>query len=287
MMEAGTDQGRSLSDLLGTLQRIETVVAGWEQEPRATAEAYRRAVEALHSEAFRRIVRALRKEPSALAALKSAAEDDVVYATLRQLELIKPSLTERVEAALAGIRPTLASHGGDVRLVRVSPPIAEVEMVGSCSACTAAALTFQAGIVKAVRDACPEIRDVVQARPASPSAPVQRASPFAGAATGQWDGLLPLSAVPDRSLRCLEHGGESLVVYRTGQTVTCFENACAHLGRTIHDGSVDNGVLTCRHHGFQYDLGSGACLTAPGLRLRERTVRITEGMIEIRSGEGT
>ena len=39
------------------------------------------------------------------------------------------SLTERVERALEGVRPMLASHGGDVELVKVEPPAIDVRFI--------------------------------------------------------------------------------------------------------------------------------------------------------------
>ena len=64
----------------------------------------------------------------------SAVADEVVYAVLRRHDIVKPSLNERVEAALEGVRPMLASHGGDVELVKVKPPSVEVRFIGACEA---------------------------------------------------------------------------------------------------------------------------------------------------------
>ena len=50
----------SLDGLLHNLERLEAVFASWEETPRGVAEAYRRAIEALHGEALRRLVRALK-----------------------------------------------------------------------------------------------------------------------------------------------------------------------------------------------------------------------------------
>ena len=91
--------------------------------------------------------------------MKRALSDEIVYAVLRRHEIIKPSLAERVELALDSIRPMLASHGGDVELVKVAPPQIEVRFVGACDGCPASALTFHAGVKKAVEEACPEITD--------------------------------------------------------------------------------------------------------------------------------
>jgi Fe-S cluster biogenesis protein NfuA len=154
----------TLRQLAGDIARIETVIAGWDEGPRDAAFAYRRAIDALHAEALRRLVRSLRADVAAQAALRAAVTDEIVYAVLRHHGLVKPSLAERVEAALEGVRPLLAGHGGDVELVRVEPPVLTVRFTGACDNCPASSLTIDAAVKAAVTVACPEITEVVQDR---------------------------------------------------------------------------------------------------------------------------
>ncbi|MFX9377565.1 hypothetical protein ABTO33_18710, partial [Acinetobacter baumannii] len=86
----------------------------WDENQQAAVGAYKLAIEQLHGEALRRLIRSLKTDPAALVAMKNARADEIVYAVLRRHEIVKPSLNERVEAALDGVRPMLASHGGDV-----------------------------------------------------------------------------------------------------------------------------------------------------------------------------
>jgi Fe-S cluster biogenesis protein NfuA len=164
----GHDDGHggapTLAALVDDIAQLERTFAGWEPDERAGVAAYKRAIEALHAEALRRLVRACKPEPAALAALRTAAGDEVVYAVMRQLGLLKPSLDERIAVALDTVRPTLASHGGDVELLRVAPPRVELRFLGACDGCASSALTFHAGVEQAVRDACPEITEVVELR---------------------------------------------------------------------------------------------------------------------------
>lgn len=68
----------------------------------------------------------------------------------------------RIEAALDTVRDYLQSDGGDVRLVQVRDDmVAEVELLGSCSACSMSNMTLKAGIEDAIKRAVPEIQSVV------------------------------------------------------------------------------------------------------------------------------
>jgi nitrite reductase/ring-hydroxylating ferredoxin subunit/Fe-S cluster biogenesis protein NfuA len=278
-------QTADLESLTRDIDRLATIFEGWDETQRGAAETYGRAIEVLHGEALRRLIRALKTDPAALAAMKQAVADEVVYAVLRRHEIIKPSLNERIEAALAGVRPMLASHGGDVELLSIEPPAVELRFIGSCDGCAASALTFHAGVKKAVQDACPEITEIRQVKGlghGNNGTSLNFISPFALNATGDWRKAGSLGDIPEAGIRTLEVEGEKLLLSRNGSAVTCFQNACAHLGFPIHDGEVEAGIITCPHHGFQYDLASGECLTAPEVQLQAHAVRVVNGGVEVR-----
>lgn len=272
---------------LGEIERFETIVASWDDNQQATVMAYRRAVEALHKEAFRRLIAAIKGEPASLAAMRRAASDEVVYAVLRHLELVKPSLHERVEQALASIRPMLASHGGDVELVAVKPPDAvQVRFLGACDGCPASTLTFIAGVKKAIEESCPEIKTIDQVKGLMNGGDkdgVKFVSPFAINQQGSWRFAAKLGAVPEGGILTLAlENSRSVLLSRNGAVVACFENACAHLGMQMDMGEVEDGILTCPYHGFQYDLRSGECLTAPEVQLQAHAVRVVGDRVEVR-----
>jgi Fe-S cluster biogenesis protein NfuA/nitrite reductase/ring-hydroxylating ferredoxin subunit len=277
-----------LASLLGDLEQVEAAFVHWEDAPRRTAEAYGRAIEALYGEALRRLVRSLKTEPAALAAMKKVVGDEVVYAVLRRQEIIRPSLNERVEAALTGIRPMLAMHGGDVELVSVEPPAISVRFLGACDGCPASSLTFHEGVSKAVKDTCPEITTITQLKGmsngSSQVAAIQAAtliSPFDLNRGDGWRRAGELAQIPQGGVRAFDVAGQNVLLARLGSVVTCFDNACAHLGLPLDDGRVERGVLECPHHGFRYDLSSGACITAPSVQLRARAVRIVGDRVEV------
>lgn len=273
-----------LAGFVGDIERLESIVANWDETPRSVVGAYKLAIEALNAEAFRRLIRALKTDPAALAAMKAAAQDEVVYAVLRRYQLLKASLNERVEQALDSVRPMLKSHGGDVELVGVRPPSVEVRFKGACDSCPASTLTFHAGVKKALQDACPEITEVIQVKGMAGGSEngVRFVSPFALNAEGNWNPVGILSDFADGAIHAIEVGGQKVILSRNGASITCFQNACAHLGFPIHDGEVANGIITCPHHGFQYDLASGECLTAPEVQLQPHAVRIVGSKVEIR-----
>lgn len=70
-------------------------------------------------------------------------------------------MKEKVEKALAKIRPHLQADGGDVELVDVTADgIVKVRLTGACGCCPMATMTMQQGIVKTLKKEVPEIKDV-------------------------------------------------------------------------------------------------------------------------------
>jgi nitrite reductase/ring-hydroxylating ferredoxin subunit/Fe-S cluster biogenesis protein NfuA len=283
-LEKAPVQPDDLSKLLEDIERLEMIFEDWDDTPQRAVQAYRGAIEALHGEAIRRLVGALKSNPAATAAMKNAAGDEVVYAVLRRHNIIKPTIAERVENALEGVRPMLASHGGDVELIRVDPPRIEVRFTGACDGCAASALTFHAGVKKAVEEACPEITEIIQAKGSAGGAKngANFVSPFALNVAGEWLLAGRLNDIPEGGTHTLSVNGEKLLLFRRGSIVSCFQNACAHLGFPIHDGEVEDGIIACPHHGFRYDLRTGECLTAPEVQLQPHAVRVIGNRVEVR-----
>jgi len=277
------EAARDLEALLSDIDAQEALAESWPAEHRSAAVARMRAIDALNAEAFRRLIRSLKAVPALRGALREAAADEVVYAVLRRHGILKPSLFERVEAALDTIRPVLAGHGGDVALVAVHPPVAEVRFLGACDGCPASALTFYAGVKKAIRDAVPEIAEIKQVKGARAGASdaVHVTSPFAPSRDDRWVFAADLGALPDGGTRIVEIDGHSVLLSRFGDGVTCFENACAHMGMAMDGGDIGDGIITCPHHGFRYALESGECLTAPEVQLQPHAARIVGRRVEI------
>jgi Fe-S cluster biogenesis protein NfuA/nitrite reductase/ring-hydroxylating ferredoxin subunit len=273
-----------IDDLVGDVERLESVIAGWEGSQRSVAIAYRQAIDALHKAALRRLIADVKDAPGALQALRTATEDPIVYTVLRHHGLVRPSLQERVEAALATIRPMLASHGGNVELVAVVPPdVVEVRFLGACDHCPSSTSTFVAGVRRAIEEHCPEIREVRQVRGTSgPASPVDFVSPFAATVADTWAFATTLDTIPECGVTSVVVAGEPLLFARSGRTVRCFRDACAHLGLPISGGTFADGHLTCPHHGFVYDLATGECLTVPEVQLSPVAMRLVGERIEIR-----
>lgn len=72
-------------------------------------------------------------------------------------------MKEKVEAAIAEVRPMLQRDGGDIDLVDVNPAdgVVKVRLRGACAGCPGAQMTLTQGVEKIIRARVPEVKKVV------------------------------------------------------------------------------------------------------------------------------
>jgi Fe-S cluster biogenesis protein NfuA len=70
-------------------------------------------------------------------------------------------MKEKVEQALAKIRPALQADGGDVELVEVGDDgVVKVRLKGACGGCPMSQLTLKMGIERILKKDIPEVKAV-------------------------------------------------------------------------------------------------------------------------------
>jgi Fe-S cluster biogenesis protein NfuA len=69
-------------------------------------------------------------------------------------------MREKIEAALAKIRPALQADGGDVELVDVNDGVVKVRLTGACGTCPMSTMTLRAGVERILKEEVPEVKEV-------------------------------------------------------------------------------------------------------------------------------
>src|SRR6476659_1159187 len=92
------------------------------------------------------------------ARLAMTMADDPLVATLFMIHDLHPvPLADRVDRALEHVRPYMESHGGNVELLSLSDGVARLRLEGSCSDCSASAVTLELAIKQALEEAAPDL----------------------------------------------------------------------------------------------------------------------------------
>jgi nitrite reductase/ring-hydroxylating ferredoxin subunit len=68
--------------------------------------------------------------------------------------------------------------------------------------------------------------------------------------------------------------GKELALFHTREGFRALDNACPHRGGPMGDGPLlDDKVIACPWHGWQFDVASGALLMNPDCRLKTYPVQ--------------
>ena len=70
-------------------------------------------------------------------------------------------MKEKVENALAAIRPALQADGGDVELIEVTDGTVKIKLQGACGGCPMASMTLKHGIERVLKEKVPEVKEVI------------------------------------------------------------------------------------------------------------------------------
>lgn len=274
-----SDDGLPLEHLARDLERLERIATQWETERRATVEAIRQTIEQMHREALIRLVRTLKDDPAAKPALVRAVDDPWVRAIFEYHGLLRAPTTvrQRLETALAKVRPTLAAHGGNVEIASLEERTLTLRLVGTCDGCAFSGTTSREVIEVEVRAACPELETIQFARPAATSSLVTLGKRTA-------HDVCRIDEVPERGALFRVVADTALLLTRTADSVKAYPNACPHLGMPLDDAEIANGVLTCRYHGFQFDLATGESLTVRDIALPPLPVELDGDRVRVDIG---
>ncbi len=303
-VEAGETGGleRTAARLDEAMARVQTLG----DDERAVLTELLESLDALHKDALTTIVRRLRDDDRGRELLYALVDEPEVRMVLSMHGIIRPDPLTLAHRALERVRPTLASHGGDVELDRLEAGVAYVRLHGACNGCSMSAVTLRDSVEEALRVGVPGLTGVevvpndpsptliplesLTVRPAHDDEVRRQAEALASAG---WCAAGAVDDLDDGTVRAVtltagDGRGVDALVVRAGGRPAAYVNACAHQGRRLDGALVDatEGTLTCPWHGLCYDAASGECLTMPGAQLAPLPLRVVGGRIWVRPGEG-
>ena len=87
--------------------------------------------------------------------------------------------------------------------------------------------------------------------------------------------------VPPGSVVKVRAGEEELALAHVDGEFYATQGACIHLQGPLGEGKVEDHVLTCPWHGWQYDVRTGENEFDRAIRLRTYPVRVSDGEVQV------
>ena len=229
--------------------------------PRELADELVSAVVQMYGAGLERIVGVLLAAGEDGERIASSLADDPLLATLLLIHDLHPvPLEQRVQAALASVRPYMESHGGNVELLSLEHGVARIHLRGSCSDCSASAVTLELAIKQALEEAAPdleglEVEGVTARTGGGPGLPMVTGSPSTGlelpvvmsapAPAPMWVDVESVGGLAEGTLSAVSVAGSELFVANVDGTLLAYRDRCASCGAPMHDGSLSAGALAC------------------------------------------
>ena len=93
-------------------------------------------------------------------------------------------------------------------------------------------------------------------------------------------------SVPQRDVapggsKVVSAGGKQIALFNVGGTFYAMENACAHRGGPLGEGSLDGTTVTCPWHAWEYDVATGVCQMNDKIKLATYPVRTEHDQVII------
>jgi len=90
-----------------------------------------------------------------------------------------------------------------------------------------------------------------------------------------------LDQIPPGTSSVVEAGGKRVALFNVDGRVYAINDVCAHAGSSLAQGKLDGKVVTCRSHGWRYDVTTGHVTTVPDFGVASYPVQVVEGKIMV------
>ncbi|MDZ4339277.1 MAG: Rieske 2Fe-2S domain-containing protein [candidate division NC10 bacterium] len=74
--------------------------------------------------------------------------------------------------------------------------------------------------------------------------------------------------------KVVEADGHPIALFNVGGKFYALHNTCLHRGGPLGEGDVDDTVVTCPWHGWQYDVTTGTNVKNPSVKVASFTVKV-------------
>jgi len=99
----------------------------------------------------------------------------------------------------------------------------------------------------------------------------------------EWIAVVEVADFRPGTLRQVQVGDQLAVLACSTEGIYALENACAHEGGPLAEGSLEGTVVTCPMHGWKFDCKTGHCLTDARRRQRTFETKIEAGRVWVRA----
>jgi nitrite reductase/ring-hydroxylating ferredoxin subunit len=90
---------------------------------------------------------------------------------------------------------------------------------------------------------------------------------------------LRLEELPPGTGTCVTVAGKDVALFNVDGAIHAMEDSCLHQGLSLGTSKLEGKVVTCRGHGWRYDVTTGCTLQVKDYGVRSYPVKVEDGKI--------
>ncbi|HEY6376931.1 MAG TPA: Rieske (2Fe-2S) protein [Edaphobacter sp.] len=90
-----------------------------------------------------------------------------------------------------------------------------------------------------------------------------------------------LEQLPPREGTVVTIEGKDIGLFSVDGVIYAMDNACPHQGVSLGTSKLNGKIVTCRGHGWKYDVTTGSTLSSPGYGVAAYPVKVLDGKIMV------
>ncbi len=75
--------------------------------------------------------------------------------------------------------------------------------------------------------------------------------------------------------------GKDVAIFNVDGTIYAIGDSCLHQGLSLGTSKLEGKIVTCRGHGWKYDVATGSTLVSPGFGVPAYPVKVVDGTIMV------
>jgi nitrite reductase/ring-hydroxylating ferredoxin subunit len=79
--------------------------------------------------------------------------------------------------------------------------------------------------------------------------------------------------------------GKEIAIFNVDGTIYAMDDSCRHQGLSLGTSKLEGKIVTCRGHGWKYDVTTGSTLASPGFGVAAYPVKVVDGKIMVATDE--
>jgi nitrite reductase/ring-hydroxylating ferredoxin subunit len=91
--------------------------------------------------------------------------------------------------------------------------------------------------------------------------------------------------VPPGTGRAVEVEGRAVALFNIDGSFYAIDGTCLHRGGPVGEGDLEETIVTCPWHGWQYDVTTGRNVMDPDIGLEQYEVEVENGVVKVALNE--